>query len=404
MAVNLKVTHYRNGDPIPNVTDNSEWSGLSTGAYCVYDNNPANAETYGNLYNWYAVDDPRGLAPEGWHIATDNEIKELEMHLGMSESEANSTGYRGTNEGSKLGGNAALWNDGELENDIDFEVSGFSLLPSGSCSGDNGDFAYLGVFGTIWSSSEFSSTHSWRRRLYYDYTTVTRNNDDKRDGFSIRCVKGPAPVTDIDGNEYKTIQIGNQIWMAENLKVTHYRNSDPMPNVTGNSEWVGLSTGAYCYYANNSANNETYGALYNWFAVDDPRGLAPEGWRVPTDEDFKQLEMFLGMSESEANSTDWRGTNEGSKLAGRADLWNDGILENDSEFNTSGFSLFPAGGRYYPNGVFNHLGIQGDLWSSTENNGTDAFSRVLHHNYTSIYRSYGTKNYGFSIRCVKVVE
>ncbi len=91
-----------------------------------YDNNPANAETYGNLYNWYTVDDPRGLAPEGWHIATDNEIKELEMHLGMSESEANNTEWRGTNEGSKLAGNAILWNDGALVNDPVFSSSGLT--------------------------------------------------------------------------------------------------------------------------------------------------------------------------------------------------------------------------------------------------------------------------------------
>jgi len=92
---NLKVTRYRNGDPIPNVTNNSTWAGLSTGAYCYNNNNPANGNTYGALYNWYAVDDARGLAPAGWHVPTDEEIMELEMYLGMSQSQADSAGWRG---------------------------------------------------------------------------------------------------------------------------------------------------------------------------------------------------------------------------------------------------------------------------------------------------------------------
>lgn len=90
-------------------------------------------------------------------------------------------------------------------------------------------------------------------------------------------------VTDVDGNVYNTIQIGNQWWMAENLKVTHYRNGEAIPNVTSDSEWSNLTTGAYCSYDNNNSFIETYGLLYNWYAVDDARDLAPEGWHIPTD-------------------------------------------------------------------------------------------------------------------------
>ncbi|MBN2541540.1 fibrobacter succinogenes major paralogous domain-containing protein [bacterium] len=94
---------------------------------------------------------------------------------------------------------------------------------------------------------------------------------------------------DIDGNTYETIWIGSQCWMAENLKVTHYRDSTPIPNVTDGGTWSGLTTGAYCEYDNDTSNVPTYGRLYDWYAVDDPRGLAPAGWHVPTDAEWQTL-------------------------------------------------------------------------------------------------------------------
>lgn len=118
-------------------------------------------------------------------------------------------------------------------------------------------------------------------------------------------------VTDIDGNTYKTIQIGNQRWMAENLKVTRYRNGTAIPTVTSNTDWFNLTTGAYCNYDNSTSDAAIYGRLYNWYAVNDSRNIAPTGWHVPSDEEWKTLEKYLGMSQSEADDTGWRGTNEG---------------------------------------------------------------------------------------------
>lgn len=92
-------------------------------------------------------------------------------------------------------------------------------------------------------------------------------------------------VTDIDGNVYQTIKIGNQWWMAKNLKVTHYRNGEAIPNITNDSEWINLSTGAYCAYNNDNGNIATYGLLYNWYTVVDSRNIAPSGWHVPTDDE-----------------------------------------------------------------------------------------------------------------------
>lgn len=207
-------------------------------------------------------------------------------------------------------------------------------------------------------------------------------------------------VTDRDGNVYKTIKIGNQWWMAENLKVTHYRNGDPIPNVTDNGQWSNLNTGAWCAYANDVANADTYGLLYNWFAVNDSRNIAPEGWHVPTDREWKQLEMALGMSRDEADDTGWRGTNEGSKLAGNAELWNNGDLKNNAEFGSSGLSGLPGGYRL-GYGLFAGLGLYAAFWSSTEYLSSYAWYRSLLYNSTDVARYDTSKEVGFSVRCVR---
>ena len=210
-------------------------------------------------------------------------------------------------------------------------------------------------------------------------------------------------LTDIDGNEYQAVQIGEQLWMKENLKVNHYRNGDELPDITDGGDWSNLSTGAYCNYNNNDSMAETYGHLYNWHAVNDSRNIAPDGWHVPSDEEFMELEMYLNMSESEANSTGWRGTNEGSKLAGNAGLWDNGDLENNSEFGTSGFSAFPAGYRYYYDGSYYGMGNFGYFWSSSELYSFYAWSRLLSYSNSDVSRnlSLSYKLFGFSVRCLK---
>jgi len=144
-------------------------------------------------------------------------------------------------------------------------------------------------------------------------------------------------VTDIDGNVYETIYIGSKIWMAENLKVTHYRNGDEIPTGYSNAEWIELSSGTFTIYDNDTANIDNYGYLYNWYAIDDERDICPEGWYIPSDDEFKLLEMHLGMSESEANTTSWRGTDEGGKLKEEGlEHWHS---PNSAGTNESGFTL-----------------------------------------------------------------
>lgn len=208
----------------------------------------------------------------------------------------------------------------------------------------------------------------------------------------------PPTVTDYDGNIYQTVLIGEQCWMMENLKVTHYRNGDPIPNVTDGGEWSGLSTGAYCNYDNDEGNVATYGRFYNWYAVNDSRNIAPEGWHVPTDAEWKQLEIYLGMSQAEADAIFWRGTDEGGKLkeAGTTH-WNS---PNEGATNESGFTALPGG---YRDGVgdFGNMGGAANFWSSAEYDNTNAWFRNLCNIESRIYRYYHNKRRGWSVRCVR---
>lgn len=210
-------------------------------------------------------------------------------------------------------------------------------------------------------------------------------------------------VTDIDGNTYPTVQIGDQCWMAENLKVTRYRHGSAIPNVTDDSDWINLTSGAYCNYDNDIDNVATYGRLYNWYAVDDSRGIAPEGWHVPSDEEWKQLEMHLGMSQSEADDTGWRGTDEGGKLKATGTIeGGDGLWysPNTGATNESGFSAVSAAYRV-TNGQFANMGLVTGFWSSSEYNIDEAWVRALNTGSQIGRYNDSLKEWGLSVRCVK---
>lgn len=157
MKQNLAVASYRNGDEIPLVTDPKEWVNLTTGARCAYNNDEANVEAYGYLYNWYAVNDPRGLAPEGWRVPT---IKEWDKILKIH-----------CYEGWKRIADSNLW------------------LPGGYRGDGDGTFSYLGYFAYYWSATAYDSNGAWYRFLYYDSSGVYRYYRSKHYGFSVRCVR-----------------------------------------------------------------------------------------------------------------------------------------------------------------------------------------------------------------------
>jgi uncharacterized protein (TIGR02145 family) len=209
-------------------------------------------------------------------------------------------------------------------------------------------------------------------------------------------------VTDIQGNEYPTIIIGEQEWMAENLKVTQYRNGDALPIIADNTNWSRLDSGAYSLYANNAANFDVFGPLYNGYAILDPRGICPEGWRVPTDADWQTLERNLGMLNSRLNLTGRRGgeQNEGGRLKlAEGSNW---ASPNLGANNETGFAAI-AGGQRLDNGTYRSINSQGSFWSSTSNPNEPRFIwyRFLRSETNAIGRVNTIRNFGFNCRCVK---
>jgi uncharacterized protein (TIGR02145 family) len=183
-ADNLATDQYRNGDPIPTGLDNATWQNTNSGAYAIYNNDPANDVTYGKLYNWYTTVDSRGLCPTGWHVPTDCEWMYLENSLGMSVTDQETFGFRGTTEGGALKAttNWASPNSGATNS------SGFTGFPGGYRN-DDGTYTSIGYDGLWWSSTEIDSNGAWNRVLYYNGSGVNRGNSDKQVGFSVRCVR-----------------------------------------------------------------------------------------------------------------------------------------------------------------------------------------------------------------------
>ncbi|NQT27023.1 fibrobacter succinogenes major paralogous domain-containing protein [candidate division KSB1 bacterium] len=189
-------------------------------------------------------------------------------------------------------------------------------------------------------------------------------------------------VTDIDGNIYHTVTIGTQTWTVENLQTTKYNDGTGIPKVTGTPEWGNLSIGAYCLY--NNGVGSSYGYLYNWYAVDDNRNIAPSGWHVPSDAEWQILVDFLG----------------GSDIAG------DKMKDTTSwivevTYNESGFSALPGGYRNGGDGSFDDRYINAYFWSATEGDNYHALLRSLDAYSSGVSRSNLSKHNGFSVRLIQ---
>ncbi|MBN2415483.1 fibrobacter succinogenes major paralogous domain-containing protein [bacterium] len=195
------------------------------------------------------------------------------------------------------------------------------------------------------------------------------------------------PVTDIDGNVYPTVQIGDQIWMAENLKVTRYRNGDAIPEITDGSTWISRTGGARCSYDNSAVNASVYGYLYNWHAAVDPRGIAPEGWHVPGDAEWRELADYLGGSAKAGGKLKEKGTAH----------WNN---PNNYATNETGFTGLPGGYREN-NGEYVFLGSVAYFWTTTESNTLLSWYSKLYGTLSMLDHGFMFKYYGFSLRCVK---
>jgi uncharacterized protein (TIGR02145 family) len=211
-------------------------------------------------------------------------------------------------------------------------------------------------------------------------------------------------IKDADGNTYNTIKINNQVWTVENLKTTKYNDGTAIPNVKENSEWEKLTTGAYCNYDNDESKADTYGRLYNWYAVNTGK-LAPVGWHVPTDAEWTIMENYLiangynydftiaenRIAKSLCAKTNWTSSTEVG-APGTAP-------ENN---NSSGFSALPGGIRFM-SGKFDFIGTDCRWWSSTPNNTNGAYYRILYYKFIDLGRENlnGLRECGFSVRLVK---
>ena len=198
-------------------------------------------------------------------------------------------------------------------------------------------------------------------------------------------------IKDVDGNVYKTVTIGTQTWMAENLKVSKYSDGTTIPNITDNTQWQNNTTGAWSYYNNDVVNNAKYGKLYNWYAVSKTtngnKNVCPTGWHVPTDAEWTVLTDYLGGESvagrkmKEVGTTSWKNP-------------------NTEATNISLFTGLPGGGRSY-DGSYEDIGLYGYWWSSTEHDIYGAWYRYLNKYNGNANRNYFNKVIGLSVRCLR---
>jgi len=227
-----------------------------------------------------------------------------------------------------------------------------------------------------------------------DCTGVWGGTEPNTDGDGI-CDNLQGTITDIAGNSYKTIIIGTQTWMAENLKTTHYNNGDEIPTGYTGSEWIVLETGAYAVYDDDPSNADIYGNLYNWAVVGDDRGVCPDGFHVSSYDEYTILSDYLGGESVAGGKMKSTGTIEGGD-----GLWDS---PNEGATNESGFTGLPAGyrGGNNNNGSYGNLGYSTKFWTSTEHSISYVYYMSLYYNSAGLHHIDYRKDFGYSIRCLK---
>ena len=223
------------------------------------------------------------------------------------------------------------------------------------------------------------------------------------------CQTAGSGLTDIDGNNYNSVIIGTQEWQKENLNVSKYTDGTVIPQVNSASDWVSLTTGAWCYYTNNATNGPIYGKLYNWYAVAgiydaasaaNPalrKKLAPTGWHVPSDAEWIILSNWLDPTSNGGNTIP--NIVGGKMKATGTSLW---LSPNTGATNESGFTALPGGSRFY-NGTFDFIGNGCAWWSSSQviSSNFYAWYRFLNYGDSNIYINNNMTRYGYSVRCIK---
>lgn len=227
----------------------------------------------------------------------------------------------------------------------------------------------------------------------YYYRAFATNDFGTTYGQELQFI---TPVTDVEGNVYKTVIIGTKVWMAENLKVTKFNDNTDITLASDAAAWIALTGPGFVWYNNDpDFNKPVYGALYNWYAASSAN-ICPTGWHTPTNDEYDVMEVSLGLAQADINIWGWRGTDHGSKMK-NATGWNTG--ENGT--NTSGFSVLPGGYRFYSDGLFAGQNTIGYLWTATEHDAARGWYRRLDGNNTAVYKASTDKRAGKAIRCVK---
>ncbi len=429
MRENLNVSRFRNGDIIPEAKTDKEWAtAFENGqpAWCYYENDSTNGLMHGKLYNWFAVNDVRGLAPLGWHIPTNQDWDRLIDSLG------------GYSEAVNL-----YFNNNQTLN------TEFNASPNGTRTKK---FGKEERFIFWWSSNEASKKHGWVEVIDFKKRKTLFALADKSFGIPVRCIEDfkdynveswdlsklkvvneKEYIDSMDGSSYNVNIIGNQIWLCDNLNRSRFNNGDIIHEAKSSKEWdeaIRLEQPAWCYYDNDSLNGVRTGKLYNWYAVVDPRGLAPNGWHIPSSDEWDELSEYLidypdgVLLKSEAGWDSYKRAIYCRKCLYLSDqqkttcqfCGGDGKLGsrvfNGNGINFLGFNVVPSGKRVYMQVEFIGLhpivrrdGTSNEqvtyFWSSTPY-GKENSVAVKISNQSNSLGSYSVNRYdGFSVRCIK---
>lgn len=440
-AENLQTSVYANGDPIPLADSDEDFFAAHSqgnGVYCYPGGDAALSDSYGHLYTNRTAADPRGLCPSGWKIPTEESFASLERFVGMPDSTIALNGWRGTNEAIPL--KASSTDDTPWNGTNDY---GFSWT-KGGWRHVGGGYGYTNALGLIMYFDSSAQAYGMRQvgsggQIWAGFI------GNLGDGRSARCVKlqEGEPCEDVDGDgvcpedevsgcsdpgaynfnpaatedaecfypspgcddglqhvthygkDYELVTIGDQCWFAENLQSTQYANGDTIPQAEETSLWFeygDAGTGSWCYSFGDPTSMDL-GLQYNFFTVEDERGLCPAGWHVPSDADWATLESELGLSSDSLYILGWRGEGLAERLkASEASNfpWNG--------TNTSGFDATLSGHRW-SSGNFITDGVL--IWASNPWNSSNGTCRMLATELNTIRRSNTQKTSGCVVRCVR---
>ncbi len=274
---------------------------------------------------------------------------------------------------------------------------------------------YSVKLGAPVATGEFSATLSglsasttYYMRAFAQMNAVTDYSEEKE--FTTRPAAEDM-IMDVDGNIYRIVKIGDQTWMAENLKATMYPDKSPIPLVEEKMEWYHHTreSEGYSWYGNVLTHGYAYGGLYSWAAAtaahdgislieEGVQGVCPDGWHLPSDDEWKQLEMHLGMSQEEADASKWRGEDQGGKLKQEGIVYWKG--PNTGASDEFGFSALPGGYRH-GSGDFKDFAGTARFWTSTVRGYGFAWYRGMDYDTAAVYRDFSGVYRGHSVRCVK---